>query len=52
MSVVIRRGDSEQTESLSDGIKCGDWGFLAGVIVDGRPEGLSIFVDHVDLGSI
>ena len=39
-------------ESSSDGMVWGDWGFGSGVIVDGRPEGMAIAVDPVDLGSI
>ena len=37
-------------EYSSDGIICGGLGLSAVVIVDGRPEGVGIFVDHVDLG--
>ena len=39
-------------ESSSDGIMWGDWGFGSGVIVDGRPEGVAISVELVDIGSM
>ena len=39
-------------ESSSDGIICGYWWLSIGVIVDGHPEGVAIFVEHVDLGSM
>ena len=38
--------------SSYDGMKWGDWGFDSGVIVDGRPEGVSIVLELVDLGSM
>ena len=39
-------------DSSSDGMMRGDWGFSSGVIVDGRPEGVDIAVELVDLDSI
>ena len=39
-------------ESSFDGIMWGDWGFGSGLIVDGRPEGMAIDVELVDLGSM
>ena len=39
-------------EYSSDGMVWGDWGFGSGVIVDGRPEGVPIAVDLVDIGYI
>ena len=38
--------------SSSDGIMWGDWVFGSGVIVDGRPEGVSIVLELVSLGSM
>ena len=35
-----------------DGMMWGDWGFGSVVIVDGRPEGVAIAVELVDLGSM
>ena len=39
-------------ESSFDGMMWGDWGFGSGLIVDGRPEGMAIDVELVDLGSM
>ena len=39
-------------ESSSNGMMWVDWGFGSGVIVDGRPEGVAIDVELVDLGSM
>ena len=39
-------------EPSSDGIMCDGWGLLAVLIIDGIPEGVVIFVDHLDLGSV
>ena len=36
-------------ESSYDGMMRGDWGVGSGVIVDGRPERVSIAVELVDL---
>ena len=37
-------------ESSYYGIRSGDWLLLSVSIIDGRPDGVDIFVDHVDLG--
>ena len=37
-------------ESSSDVMMWGDWGFGSGVILDGRPVGVAITVELVDLG--
>ena len=37
-------------ESSSDEIMWVDWGFGSGLIVNGRPEGVAIAVELVDLG--
>ena len=42
----------DEIDSSSDGMMWGDWGVGSGVIVDGRPEFVFVFIDHVDLGSI
>ena len=42
----------EEMESSSDGMMWGDWGFGSGVIVDGRPEGVAIAVELVDICSM
>ena len=39
-------------ESSYDGIMWGDWGVGSGVIVNGRPEGVSMAVELVDICSI
>ena len=39
-------------DSSSDGMIWGVWGVSSGVIVDGRPEGVSIALELVDLGSM
>ena len=39
-------------DSSSDGMVWGDWVFGSGLIVDGRPEGVAIPVDLVDIGYI
>ena len=39
-------------DSSSDGIMWGDWVFGSGVIVDGRPEGVSMDMELVDIGSM
>ena len=39
-------------ESSSGGIICGDGRLSEGVTIYVRPEGVDIFVDHVDLGSM
>ena len=39
-------------DSSYDGMMWGDWGVGSGVIVDGRPEGVVIVVELVDLGSM
>ena len=39
-------------DSSSDGMMWGDWGVGSGVIVDGRPEGVAITLELVDLGSM
>ena len=36
----------------SDGIMLDDWGVGSGVIVDGWPEGVAIYFELVDLGSM
>ena len=36
-------------ESSSDVIICADWGVWSGVIVYGRPEGVAVAVDLLDL---
>ena len=37
-------------ESSYDGMMWVDWGFGSVVIVDGRPEGMSIALELVDIG--
>ena len=39
-------------ESSSDGMMWGYWGVGSGVIVDGRPEGVDMSVELVDIGSM
>ena len=39
-------------DSSSDGMMWGDWGFGSGVIVYGRPEGVSIVLELVALDSM
>ena len=39
-------------ESSSDGMMWGDWGVGSEVIVDGRPEGMDIAVELLDLGYV
>ena len=39
-------------DSSSDGIMLVDWGVGSGLIVDGRPEGVTISVELVDIGSM
>ena len=39
-------------ESSFDGMRWGDWAVESGVIVDGRPEGVSMAVELVDIGSM
>ena len=39
-------------DSSSDGMMWGNWGVGSGVIVDGRPEGVAIPLELVDLGSM
>ena len=39
-------------ESLCHGIMWGYWCVGSGLIVDGQPEGVSIAVEFVDLGSM
>ena len=39
-------------ESSSDGMMWGDWVVGSGVIVDGRPEGVSTVVELIDIGSM
>ena len=36
----------------SEGIMLDDWGVGSGVIIDGRPEGVAISLELVDLGSM
>ena len=52
MSIEGGRGDLEDMDSSSDGMMWGYWVFGPVVIVDGRPEGVAIAVDLVDLGYI
>ena len=42
----------DEIDSSSDGMMWGDWGFGSGLIVDGRPEGVDIVLELVDLGSM
>ena len=42
----------EEMESSSYGMMWGYWGVGSGVIVNGRPEGVAIAVELLDLGSI
>ena len=42
----------DEIDSSSDGMMWGDWGFGSGVIVDGRPEGIAIVLELVDLSSV
>ena len=42
----------DEIDSSSDGMMWGDWGFGSGVIVYGRPEGVAIVMELVDLGSM
>ena len=37
-------------ESSSDRMVWDDWGFGSGVIVDGRPEGVAMDMELLDLG--
>ena len=39
-------------ESSYEGIICGDGRLSGGGTIDGRREGVAVFVDHVDLGSM
>ena len=39
----------DDIDSSSDGIMWGDWVFGSGVIVDGRHEGVAIFLELVSL---
>ena len=39
-------------DSIYYGMIWGDWGVGSGVIVDGRPEGVSMAVELGDLGCI
>ena len=39
----------DDIDSSSNGMMWGDWGFGSGVIVDGRPEGVAIVLELVDL---
>ena len=39
-------------ESSYDGMMWGDWGVGSGLIMDGRPEGVVIALELVDLGSV
>ena len=41
-----------EIDSPSDGMMWGDWGFGSVLIVDGRPEGVSIVLELVDLVSM
>ena len=50
MYIEEGRGDLEEMYSSSNGMIRGDWDFGSGVIVDGRPEGVAISVEFVDLG--
>ena len=42
----------DEVDLSSDGMMWIDWGFGSGLIVDGRPEGVVIFLELVDLGSM
>ena len=42
----------DKIDSSSDGMMWVDWVFGSGVIVDGRPESVSIVLELVDLGSM
>ena len=37
-------------ESSSDGLMLGDWGVVPGVIMDGRPGGVSMALELADVG--
>ena len=52
MSIEGRIEGLEDRDFSSDVMMCGDWGFWAGVIFDGRTEGLSMVVYLVDIGSM
>ena len=39
-------------DSSYDGMMWEDWGAGSGLIVDGRPEGVAMAVDLLDLGSM
>ena len=52
---IFKEGGREvwdEIDSSSDGMIWGDWGVGSGVIMDGRPEGVSRVLGLVDLGSI
>ena len=40
----------DEIDSSSNGMIWGDWGVDSEVIVDGRPEGVAIVLELVDLG--
>ena len=46
------RGVWDEIDLSSDGVMWVDWGLGSGLIVDGRPEGVSIVLELVALGSM
>ena len=53
--LMFKEGSGEvwdDIDSLSDGMMWSDWGFGSVVIVDGRPEGVAIVLELVDLASV
>ena len=39
-------------ESSSDAMMWGNWGSGSGLIMDGRPEGVAVYLELVDIGSM
>ena len=48
--VLIGIGGSENMESSSDGIICGDESLSVGVTINVQTEGVSILIENVNLG--